>query len=314
MFETSPERGRIRLPRVPGGTKVLVLGIIVIAILGIFGTTMLVHVEVGNALLLVDPWFKKAVSDVAATGPTWHIKMPWEQAVIIYYATDNYDATIPCFSSDQLEMRIDVLVRWSLDPDKIRDLYLNYPRLGYEDLVIKSVTEETMRLITKKYTALATIEQRGDVTVEIQNAVLTALEAESSLAGALVSLELDLKNIGYPETYTAAIEQKLVKEQEKIAAEFEKDRILVLANATAQQLILEAEGQAEARVVVAGSTKEAIELIIESAGVTNVTDTSMIAQLYLYLDTLRRISPDVGVLIIGGDGGVPIIYQIPPDE
>ena len=314
MFEPTPERRRIRLPRIPGGSIALGLGIIVIVSVAIFATTMLVHVGVGEALLLVDPWFKKEVSDVAATGPTWHIKMPWEQAVIIYYATDNYGDTIPCFSSDQLEMRIDVLVRWSLDPNKIRDLYINYPRLGYEDLVIKSVTEETMRLITKKYTALATIEQRGDVTIEIQNAVLTALEAESSLAGALISLELDLKNIGYPDVYTASIEQKLVKEQEKIAAEFEKDRILVLANATAQQLILEAEGQAEARTIVADSVKEAIELIIESTGMTNTTDTSIIAQLYLYLDTLRQISPDVGVLIIGGDGGVPIIYQLPPDE
>ena len=311
MFEPTPERRRIRLPRVPGGSIALGLGIIIIVSIAIFATTMLVHVKVGNALLLVDPWFKKEVSDVRATGPTWHIKMPWEQPVLIYYATDTYEATIPCFSGDQLEMRIEVLVRWSLEPTKIRDLYLSYPRLGYEDIAIKSVTEETMRLITKKYTALETIEFRELVTLEVQDAVLSALEEESSLAGALVRLELDLKNIGYPDSYTKAIEDKLVKEQEKIAAEFEKDRILVIANATAQQLILEAEGQAEARTIVADSIKEAIMLIIESAGVTNTTDTSLMAQLYLYLDTLRQIAPDVGVLIIGGEG-VPIIYQIPP--
>lgn len=288
----------------------IVVAVIVIVFLAIFASSMLVHVQVGNSVLLVDPIFKKDVSNVVAVGPTWQIKMPWEQPIQIFYATDSFEATVPCFSKDQLEMKIQIRVRWSLDTTKVRQLYLNYPRLDYETAAIRSITEETIRLITKKYTTVETIEFRDTVALDIQDAIIAGLRQSTSLAGALTNVEFDLKNIEYPVTYTRAIEAKLVKEQEKIAAEFERERILILANATAQQLILEAQGQAEARTIVADSVKQAIELVIASSGSTNQTDASTIAQLYLTLDTLRQIAPDVGVLIIGGTG-TPFIYQLP---
>jgi hypothetical protein len=37
----------------------------------------------------------------------------------------------------------------------------------------------------------------------------------------------------------------LVAEQQKIQAEFEKDKIIVIANATAQQVVIEATAEAE---------------------------------------------------------------------
>jgi len=310
MFEPGSSRPRVRFPSVRGGPATIVVAVIVIVFLAIFASSMLVHVQVGNSLLLVDPVFKKDVSNVVALGPTWQIKMPWEQPVVIFYATDSFEATVPCFSKDQLEMNIQIRIRWSLDPAKIRQLYLNYPRLDYETAAIRSITEETIRLITKKYTTVDTIEFRDVVALDIQEAIVAGLRQSSSLSGALTDVEFDLKNIEYPATYTRAIEAKLVKEQEKIAAEFERERTLILANATAQRLILEAQGQAQARTIVADSVKQAIELIISSSGTTNQTDASAMAQLYLTLDTLRQIAPDVGVLIIGGTG-TPFIYQLP---
>ena len=309
MFESIP-RGR-RLPSVGRTARALVIvGIVTLVLSAVLASLMLVQVQVGYALMVSDPWFKRDVSPVVATGPTWYMKMPWEQPILIFYQTDTYEAVIPCFSKDQLEVKIQILLRWSLNPTKIRDLYLKYPRLDYENIAIKSIAEETIRLITKKYTTLDTIAFRDVVAKEIENAILNALKNEPSLASALTSVEFDLKNIEYPATYTKAIEQKLVKEQEKIAAEFERERTLILANATAQKSILEALGQAQARLILAGSTKEAIQLIIESTGITNTTDTSKIAQLYLSLETLRQIAPEIGVLIVGGSG-VPIILQIP---
>ena len=166
--------------------------------------------------------------------------------------------------------------------------------------------------MTKNYTALETIQYRDVVTNEIEQAVISAIKLEPSLANALTHLELDLKNIVYPATYTAAIEAKLVAEQQKIQAEFERERILVLANATAQQAIIEAEGQAQARIVVANGTKQAIQLIIESAGITNST---RIAELYIYLETLKQIAPDVDLLIVTTtEEGAPIMYQIPSNS
>jgi regulator of protease activity HflC (stomatin/prohibitin superfamily) len=201
-------------------------------------------------------------------------------------------------------MEIEVLARWSLDPEKIRDLYSNYPNLNYKEKAIESIMEETIRLITKNYTALETIEFRDTVRDKVETAVLQELNSEPSLAGALMSFELDLKNIGYPEKYTAAIEDKLVAEQQQIQADFEREKILIIANATAQEIIIKASGEAEAKVIEATATKEAIELVLESVGQSG--NETRIAELYLWVQALQKIAPNVEIMIVGADG-IPVL-------
>jgi len=282
-------------------TGLVLLAVILIIFTVMFAVTMVVSVGVGHAVLLVDP-VSKSISE-SILGPTYAIKAPWVSAVDIYYATDSYEATVPSFSSDQLEMQIQVLVRWSLHTNKIRELYNNYPNMNYK-AAVESVLEETMRLITKNYTALATIEFRNVVRDQIETTVLDELQTESSLAGALMRLEFDLKNIGYPEKYTSAIEDKLVAEQKKIQADFERQRILILANATAQEIIIKALGEAEAKVIEANATKEAIELVL--ASVDQNGNETRIAELYLWVQALQKIAPEVEILIVGADG-IPVL-------
>ncbi|UCB60325.1 MAG: prohibitin family protein [Candidatus Bathyarchaeota archaeon] len=268
----------------------------------VFGLIMVFQVGVGHAAILVDPLAGTTSSPIL--GPTYAIKAPWVTVVDIYYATETFEAVIPSFSSDQLEMQIEVLVRWSLDPDRIKDLYTNYPNLNYKERAIESILEESIRLITKNYTALETIEFRNVVRDQVEAAVMQELNTEPSLAGALMRFELDLKNIGYPDKYTSAIEDKLVAEQQKIQADFERARILVLANASAQEVVIKAEGEAEAKVIEANATKEAIELVLES--VDQNGNQTRIAELYLWVQTLQRIAPEVEIFIVGADG-VPIL-------
>lgn len=302
MSEEDNGSGSLRFSWTLARTGLIVLFVVLLLFAVIFPLMMLVKVDVGHAVVLVDP-VSKSIGD-PILGPAFAVKAPWVSAVDIYYATDSYEATVPCFSSDQLEMQIEVLVRWALNTDKIRDLYSNYPNMNYKETAIESILEETMRLITKNYTALETIEFRDVVRNEIEATVLEELQAESSLAGTLMHLEFDLKNIGYPEKYTSAIEDKLVAEQQKIQAEFERERILILANATAQEIVIKASGEAEAKIIEANATREAIELVLMSVGQSG--NETRIAELYLWVQALQRIAPDVEILIVGTDG-IPVL-------
>ena len=263
---------------------------------------MVISMGVGHAVLLVDP-LTKSTSD-PIVGPTYVVKAPWVTAIDVYYATDSFEDTIACFSSDQLEMQIQVLLRWSLDPSKLKMLYQNYPRLNYKQAAIESIMAETIRLVTKNFTALQTIEFRDVVSNNIERAVREEVTTEPSLAGAMTQFEFDLRNIGYPPKYTSAIEDKLVAEQQKIQADFERQRILVLANATAQEVIIKASGEAEAKVIEANATKQAIEMVLQSAGQSG--NETRIAELYLWVQTLQRIAPDIDVLLVGSDG-MPVL-------
>jgi regulator of protease activity HflC (stomatin/prohibitin superfamily) len=273
----------------------------------VFGLFFVIYVGVGHAVILVDPISRSTSEPIL--GPTYAIKAPWVSAVNLYYATDSFADTIPCFSSDQLEMQIEVLVRWSLDTSKLRALYSNYPRLNYKEAAIESIVAETIRLVTKNFTALETIEFRDIVSDQIGTTVLQAIVGEPSLAEALMRLEFDLRNIGYPARYTSAIEDKLVAEQQKIQADFERQKILILANATAQEVVIKASGDATAKVIEANATREAIELVLASVGQSG--NQTRIAELYLWVQALQKIAPNVEILIVGADG-VPVL--IPTDS
>jgi regulator of protease activity HflC (stomatin/prohibitin superfamily) len=291
-------------------TKMVAVGValaFLLVFLVVFGLFLVIYVGVGHAVILVDPISRSTSEPIL--GPTYAIKAPWVSAVDMYYATDSFEDTIPCFSSDQLEMQIEVLVRWSLDTNKLRELYSNYPRLNYKEAAIESIVAETIRLVTKNFTALETIEFRDIVSNQIETAVLQAIVGEPSLAEALMRLEFDLRNIGYPAKYTSAIEDKLVAEQQQIQADFERQKILILANATAQEVVIKASGDATAKVIEANATKEAIELVLASVGQSG--NQTRIAELYLWVQALQKIAPNVEILIVGADG-VPVL--IPTDS
>lgn len=301
--EGETEGERIGLKRLVGSAVILIV-MLGAVFTGIFITTMFVSVGVGHAVLLVDPVTKEVSEPMV--GPRWVIKAPWVRAEDIYYATDTFEDTIACFSGDQLEMQVTVLIRWSLDVNNLRALYRNYPRMDYE-VQIESMMEETTKLVTKEYTALQTIGQRDVVVDRIEQAVFKEIREEPSLAGALTRLEMDVRDIGYPEQYMQSIEIKLVAEQQKIQADFERQRILIMANATAQEAIIEAEGYAEAKIIEAKGVEEAIRIMVE---MYPEQDSTRILELYLYLKTLQEL--DIQVVILGvGEDGMPVILNLP---
>ena len=310
--------------RIPSRFKTVLVGVMIIILIAVvafgllFAFTMFASVGVGYAVVLVDPW-AKTVSD-PRVGPTWVIKAPWVQPVNIMIATDTLGMwgdgtdpsadmpTIKCFSKDQLEMGIDIMLRWRLDVSKLKELYQSLPQKNWKNDVIASIAREQIRLVTKDFTTIETIEQRDYVTQTIRDAIWNKMNTEVSLAGAITSFAFELRNIGYPEQYTQAIIDKQAAEQDMLKAEFEKQTVIIIANATAQKVIIEANAEAEAKVAVANGTREAIELILEASG-GDPANATRIAELYLWVETLKQIAPDIDVFITSED--IPYLISIP---
>ncbi len=280
--------------------------IVILAGSVIVGLTMVIQVKVGDAVVLVDPLLQTTGEPIV--GPTYIIKPPWVTAVYIYYSTDSWESVTSSFSSDQLEMNVETLVRWRLNPENLRQLYQNYPNLNYKVVAFESILAETIRLVTKSYTALETIEFRDEVRDRIELAMINAVANEPSLAGVITNLEFDLRDIAYPDKLTSAIEDKLVAEQQKIQADLEKDRILILADAQAQEAVIIATGDAEAKIIEANATRISIEEILMASGQPG--NETQIVELYLWIKGLQEIAPDVDIMIVGNDG-TPLL--IPSD-
>ncbi len=300
------------------------IALIIILVVAAFSTvifflTMWVNVPVGNAVVMVDP-IGGTISD-PTLGPAWATKAPWVRAVQITVAVDTLGmwgdgtdrtadfATVKSFSRDQLEMEIDIMIRWKLDPAKVKQLYENLPQKNWKNDVIASIAREQVRIVTKDFNTIETIEKRDFVAQTIRDAIWNKLSTSAPLAGALTDFEFELRNIGYPIKYTSSIEDKLVAEQQKIQAEFERQIIIINANANAEKITIEAAARANATVIEANATREAIELVLEAAGVDSSNETR-VAELYLVVQTLQQIAPDIDMLIMAPDG-TPILLPSP---
>jgi len=295
-----------------GAVAVLLL-LIVFAI--VIPLTVFRTVAVGYGAILVDPIAKTISGPV--TGPAWFFKAPWVSDVHIYYALDSVgmwkeDAVqgdyppITPISKDGLRIELDVLVRWSLDSTKLKALYERFPNLDWKDRVVASVIREAGRDIVGQYTVVEIIENRSVITRVLSEEIVSSLYAEESLLNSLINVEVDLRDVDPPAEFLKAIEAKLAAEQSKLQAEFERERILILANASAAEKIIAAQGEASSRLIVANGTAQSIRIIADNAGM----NTTELTNLYLTLEALKEIGETTEnfVVILGQDG---LTYLIP---
>ncbi len=301
------------------GYAIIIIGVLIAVFAAVFFLTMWVNVPVGSAVVMVDPLSGTISQPVI--GPTFATKAPWVNAVQIKISVETLKIwgdgtdrtadfpTVKSFSEDQLEMDVDMMIRWRLDTSKIKQLYTNLPQKNWKKDVIASISREQVRIVTKEFSTIETIEQREVVAQAIGNAIWNKLSVSAPLASAIIDFEFELRNIGYPARYTSSIEDKLVAEQQKIQADFNKQIIIINATANAERVTIAAAANANATVIEATATREAIELVLAAAGVDPGTETRL-AELYLVVQTLQRIAPDIDMLIMAPDG-TPILLPSP---
>ena len=298
--------------------RTIVLIGVVIAIIVILFSTMIFNVGVGEAGMIVDP-LTGSISD-PILGPSFSVKAPWTTLTKISYARETLgmwgDATdefadypsIDCFSNDQLEMQVDIMISWTIDPDKLKDLYRSFPSLNWEGKAVASLVREHVRYITKQYTAVQTIELRDQIGLEIEQELIRAINEATSLRGAIINIEVDLRNVALPDRYTSSIEDKLAAQQLKIQAEFEAERKIIQADASATALLIGANATATQKVVDGKGIREAIDVLVAEHNIAD-EDYMEFLDLYVYLKTLETLGENENVNFIVGVEGENLLIQ-----
>jgi regulator of protease activity HflC (stomatin/prohibitin superfamily) len=298
--------------------RIIIIIAVVIAVIGLMVFAMIYSVGVGEAGMVVDP-LTGSISD-PVLGPTFGLKAPWTSLTVVEYARETLgmwgDATyeladypsIDCFSKDQLEMQVDIMIRWSVDPAKLKDLYQSFPSLNWEGKAVASLVREHVRYITKQYTAVQTIELRDIIGLEIEQELMNAINEAESLRGAIIDIEVDLRNVALPPRYTSAIEDKLAAEQLKIQAEFEADRKIIQADASATALLIGANATAEQKIIDGRGIREAIDVLVAEHSIAD-EDYMEFLDLYVYLKTLETLAENENVTFIVGVEGENLLIQ-----
>lgn len=143
-----------------------------------------------------------------------------------------------------------IAINYRVDQEKAFELYKTVG-MGYEEIIIKPATQESMKLTIAKYTAEELITKRAEVATTLQKNLTDKLETK----GILIETT-NIVNLDFSVAYNNAIEQKQVAEQEAKKAEQE----LVKSKVEAEKKVVEAQAEADAKLIKAKADAEAAKV------------------------------------------------------
>jgi regulator of protease activity HflC (stomatin/prohibitin superfamily) len=223
---------------IPGGRSMPPkLGLIKFAILA-----LVVVVILSGALVIVGPGQRGVLLNFGAVSPiVWdeglHFKVPFYQNAVMMDVRVQKEVTEAAAASKDLQdTHSTIAVNFNILPDKAWWVF-QHIGLGYKSRVIDPVTQEVVKAVTAKYTALELITMREKVRTELKEMLTDRL-----LAYNISVVDVSIVDFKFSAQFTQAIENKQTAEQMALKAQRDLDRIKI----EAQQKIAQAQAEAEA--------------------------------------------------------------------
>lgn len=185
-------------------------------------------------------------------GLVWHLPLVTRiEKFNIQQATE--ELTASCFSSDLQQVDMQVKVLYRLPEDKVVELYQKYSGNVFQSLVAPRI-QESLKETTASETAEGIVKSRE----KIKSAALAL--AKSKVGDLVDVVDIVIENIKLSRDLEAAIESKMVQQQEAAKAEFIKAKTTI----EAETALIKAKGEASA-ISVRGKA------IAENKGVVDLT-------------------------------------------
>ncbi len=165
-------------------------------------------------------------------------------------------------TSDTQPVKVSLTVRYSIQTDKVAEVFEKYSHDGNLQSYVQTATQEVFKAVTARYTAPDLIAKRAQVSSEI----VTALRAKLAVYGAQV-INVDMRNFAFSPEYMAAINAKTTQEQLRLGAEnkfktveAEQKQKVAIAEAEANALKAKADGEAYAQLKIATAQAESLRI------------------------------------------------------
>lgn len=210
-----------------------------------------------NPFVIVGPGQRGVVINFGAVQPVVldegiHFRIPVYQRIVRVDVKVQKEQTEAAASSKDLQdIHSTIAVNFNVVPDKAGWLYQHIGE-GYRERVIDPVTQEVVKAVTAKYTAVELITTREKIRSEIKD-----LLKERLMAYNLSVVDVSIVNFKFSQQFTQAIESKQTAEQLALKAQRDLDRIKI----EAQQKVAAAQAEAESlRLQRQNITPDLVEL------------------------------------------------------
>lgn len=188
---------------------------------------------------------------VSTSGPGLSWKLPIIETVEVLSVQDRKAEyqRIPAYSRDQQPASITFSVNYRMNPSEVGAIYANY---GSEEAVLSRLINpqalEEMKTVFGRFTAVAAIQDRERLNLEVQAAISAAVD------GPVTVDRVQIEDITFSQAYEQSIEQRMLAEVEveRIRQNLERERIqaeIVVTQAQAEADRTRLQGEAEAAAI-----------------------------------------------------------------
>lgn len=203
-----------------------------------------------------------------------HFCNPFIKVIKMDNRTQRAQAELSCFSSDIQEVSVIYTVNYQIDKKNAQTIYRNIGQ-NYFDIVVEPKMQECVKGITARYTAESLIEKRTTLSKEIEELLTSEMASKYNIEIVSTSIE----NIDFTDTFTNAVEEKQVAEQNKLKAKTEQEQVIIESNAAAEKRKIEAQAEADAQVIAAQADAEVAKIGADAAEYQGQKDAAIMSNL-----------------------------------
>ncbi len=175
----------------------------------------------------------------------------------------NAEISTAAYSKDAQTMDILMTIQYQIDTTKAIDIANKYGSLAILGNRIQSVATEKAKSVLSSYSAMSIIETRSTISPEVEQAIKNAIDENYYVNIVAVVLV----NIDFSDAFEATVENKMIAEQEKLKAEYEKETAIVnaekeleVAKLQAQAKLETASADAKAQIEIAKAEAKSLQL------------------------------------------------------
>ncbi|MBO5362858.1 MAG: prohibitin family protein, partial [Clostridia bacterium] len=137
----------------------------------------------------------------------------------------NLEIRTQAYSSDAQTMDIVMTVQYQIDVTKAIDIANKYGSITVLENRIESIATEKTKSKISGYSAMKIIETRASISPEVEEVIKNTVDEEYYVEIVAVVLT----NIDFSTAFEQIVEDKMIAEQKKLKAEFEKETAIINA-------------------------------------------------------------------------------------
>lgn len=175
----------------------------------------------------------------------------------------NLEIKTMSYSKDAQTMDVVMIVQYQIDQTKAIEIAKQYGSVSIIENRLASIAVEKTKSTLSSYSAMTIIETRSSVSPEVENVIKMAVDEEYCVNIVAVVLT----NIDFSSAFEQTVEDKMIAEQEKLKAEYEKQTAIVnaekeleVAKLAAQAKIEQAKADAQSQIEIANAEAKAIKI------------------------------------------------------